>query len=73
MNIDDIIAYESGELSEAATIKMFQQMIDDGSVWSLNGHYGRMAMSLINEGYCQHAEVPHTDFYGSPLPIRKSA
>ena len=38
---EKIIAFESGELDEAVTIEMFQSLIDDGSVWKLQGSYGR--------------------------------
>lgn len=72
MNVNNIIAYEDGTLSEEDTIKMFQEMIDDGSVWGLQGHYGRTAMALIDAGLCQHSKTPHTDYYGNPLPTRKS-
>jgi hypothetical protein len=54
-NIDNIIAYEQGDLSEADTIKMFQEMINDGSAWTLQGHYGRTAAALIDAGYCTKA------------------
>ena len=50
--IDKIIAYENGELEEDEIIELFQSMIDDGSVWQLQGAYGRMAAHLIEEGYC---------------------
>lgn len=51
-NIDNIIAYEQGDLDEETTIAMFQAMIDDGSAWKLQGHYGRTAQALITAGLC---------------------
>ncbi len=51
--INDIIDYECGTLSEEKTIDLFQSMIDDGSVWTLQGHYGRTAKALIDAGYCK--------------------
>jgi hypothetical protein len=55
VDICKIIDYECGELSDEETIAMFQEMIDDGSVWSLQGHYGRTAAALIDAGYCNPA------------------
>ena len=55
MDVDFIIAYEDGELSEQEIIAGFQKGINDGSVWKLQGHYGRMASALIDAGYCTKA------------------
>lgn len=47
-----VIAYEGGELDEAAIIDGFQHLIDSGLAWQLQGHYGRTAKALIDAGYC---------------------
>lgn len=52
MHIDQIIAFEQGELDEDQIIEMFQQGIDSGLVWQLQGSYGRTARHLIDAGYC---------------------
>jgi hypothetical protein len=70
MTYNDIIAFEQGELSEADTIALFQRLIDDGSVWKLQGSYGRTAMSLIEAGLCTLGPTGHRDSYGNYVPSR---
>jgi hypothetical protein len=50
--VDKIIRYESGQMNEDETIQFFQELIDTGLVWSLQGHYGRTANNLIEEDLC---------------------
>ena len=49
--IDKIIAYESGNLSDNDTIRLFANLIRSGQVWSLQGHYSRTASALIQDGF----------------------
>jgi hypothetical protein len=51
-SIDDIISYEQGDMDPDELVSFFQGMIDTGAVWSLQGHYGRTAASLISAGLC---------------------
>jgi hypothetical protein len=46
----EIIAYENGELDMTAFVKLFQYLVDTEMAWELQGHYGRTAMKLIEEG-----------------------
>jgi len=50
--IGQIIAYEQGDLDETDTIDLFQALIDSGQAWTLQGHYGRTAVALIDAGLC---------------------
>ncbi len=50
--VDKIIRYETGQMDEAETIQFFQELINSGLAWSLQGHYGRVASTLIEEGLC---------------------
>jgi hypothetical protein len=45
-----IIEYESGELDQDQTVQLFQELVDRGIVWDLQGHYGRLAYQLIEAG-----------------------
>ena len=53
--VDKIIAFEQGELDEDGIIELFQELIDSGLVWQLQGSYGRTATFLIENGYCVEA------------------
>jgi hypothetical protein len=50
--VDFIIDFESGTLCNDAIIEGFQKLIDSGTVWQLQGSYGRTAQQLIDQGYC---------------------
>lgn len=50
--LDRMIAYEQGELSYEDSITLFQELIDSGLVWKLQGSYGRTASALIDAGEC---------------------
>ena len=50
--IGRMIDYENGDLSVDETIALFQELIDSGLAWELQGHYGRSAQQLIDAGLC---------------------
>lgn len=45
--VGQIMAYESGELSNAEMLDLFSELIRTGTVWHLQGVYGRTANALI--------------------------
>lgn len=48
-----IMDYESGQLDEDDAIQLFQDLIDSGLAWKLQGNYGRTAQRLIEAGLCR--------------------
>lgn len=48
--VNQIIAYESGKMSEEEAVRFFQELIDTDMAWQLQGSYGRTAQALIKAG-----------------------
>lgn len=52
MNLTDrIIQFENGTLDEEGTIGLFQELVNSGLAWSLQGSYGRIALALLKGGH----------------------
>lgn len=49
--INKIMAYEQGKLNDVESVELFQDLLNSGLVWKLQGHYGRTATALIEAGY----------------------
>tara|TARA_B100001559_G_scaffold264900_1_gene230872 strand:- start:913 stop:1119 length:207 start_codon:yes stop_codon:yes gene_type:complete len=45
---DMIIAYENGDTNLTQEILLFAKLVETGKAWTLQGHYGRMAMEMID-------------------------
>ena len=54
--VDKIVKYESGEMSVEEVVDFFKELINSGLCWQLQGHYGRTARYLIEEGLCNEPE-----------------
>jgi hypothetical protein len=47
---DAIMIAENGRNTEKETLQAWQVLVDTGLAWTLQGSFGRTAMSLIEEG-----------------------
>ena len=55
--VELITRYEADEMTPDEEIEFFQEMIDSGICWKLQGHYGRTASYFIEIGVCKPKEV----------------
>jgi hypothetical protein len=60
--LNDIIAYEAGELSPAEIIHLFARLIASGQAWKLQGSYGRHAADYIRGGFISPEGVVDEEF-----------
>lgn len=52
---------ETPEEQEAAYYAAWQELINSGLVWTLQGWFGRMAVRFIEQGFCSKPEVDDGD------------
>jgi hypothetical protein len=57
-------------LDEDDNVRLFQDLIDTGMAWRLEGAIGREAMSLIDAGKCTLGDEGHHDYYGNYVPSK---
>lgn len=62
--VEQIIAFEGGDMEEDEVIEFFQELIDTGMVWVFHGFYGRAACDLIAAGLCV-ASTDEARFYSA--------
>jgi hypothetical protein len=66
-----IIEYEEGKLNDEQTIELFQHLLDTGMCWSLQGHYGRTAMAMLEAGLLIPPKKPQKDYYGNVIDFSR--
>ena len=50
MDINHITSFEDGTISDEDLKTLFQELVDTGNAWTLQGFYGRTACKLIAMG-----------------------
>lgn len=51
-------------------IKVIQKMINNGTVWKMEGSLGREAMEYLRAGLCELGKKGFYDYYGNYVPSR---
>lgn len=54
--LGQMIAYEEGTLDDDETVELFQNLLDTGLVFKLQGHYGRTAAAMLEAGSIKSKE-----------------
>ena len=55
--LDAVMAYEAGQMDEDQIVEFFQELVDTGLAWQLQGSYGRTARALIEAGWVVPPDV----------------
>jgi hypothetical protein len=58
------------DTTEEETIAGYQELINNGMAWTLEGSVGRTAMALIDDGKCMLGEIGHKSYWGTYVPSR---
>jgi hypothetical protein len=48
--VNNIVDWENGEMDDTREDSFFQELVNSGMAWQLQGMYGRRAMQLLAEG-----------------------
>jgi hypothetical protein len=54
--VDQLIAYEEGQITGDQEIAFFEHLVETGTCWQLQGHYQRVAATLIEAGLIKPPE-----------------
>ena len=54
--VNRMIQWENGEMTEEEVISLFQELVDNGMAWTLQGIYGKTANDLIGTGLVRRKE-----------------
>jgi hypothetical protein len=61
--VEQLIAYEEGQITGDEEVAFFEHLVETGTCWQLQGHYQRVAATLIEAGLINspvHSEEANT-------------
>jgi hypothetical protein len=62
--VDELIAYEEGQITGDQEVAFFERLVETGTCWQLQGHYQRVAATLMEAGLISspvHSEANTSD------------
>jgi hypothetical protein len=66
----DYTALYREDATEDEQIAVYQELVNTGAAWRMEGHVGRTAMGMIEEGLIMLGKEGHRDYYGNYVPSR---
>jgi hypothetical protein len=69
-NRPDYSAIWREDADEAEVVAAYQELVNTGDAWRMEGHVGRTAMHFIHAGLIMLGEEGRTDYYGNYVPSR---
>jgi hypothetical protein len=66
----DYSALWRDDATEDEQIAVYQELVDTGQAWRMEGHVGRTAMAMIEAGLIMLGERSHRDYWGNLVPSR---
>lgn len=66
----NVMALYDETASEEDRLEVMQEMVNDGSIWRMEGSMGRQADALLECGALMLGEKGCTDFWGNYVPSR---
>jgi hypothetical protein len=66
----DYTALYREDATEDEVMKLYQDLVDTGMAWQLEGHVGRTATAMIENGQLTLGSEGHRDYYGNYVPSR---
>lgn len=66
----DLTALYRDDVTPDERNALYQELVDSGMAWRLEGHVGRTAHDLIQMGAIMLGPERRTDFYGNVVPSR---
>jgi len=70
MSNETLTIEKISELQKQYGLTTWQERINSGTAWHLEGWYGRRAMEMLESGACVLPEVPRKDYWGNIVPSR---